>query len=109
MPEPDLFYSLTDLFFRYVNAFFPLLHRPTYEKLYKDRLWEKDKSLAAVLLVTCAVAARWSDDPRVLWAEEGSQHSAGWKFFEQSQTLRKSPLAQPCLYDLQAFAVSSQI
>ncbi|KZT39109.1 hypothetical protein SISSUDRAFT_1003901 [Sistotremastrum suecicum HHB10207 ss-3] len=107
MPEPDLFYSLTDLFFRYVNAFLPLLHRPTYERLYKERQWEKDKSLASVILVTCAVASRWSDDPRVLWAEEGSQHSAGWKFFEQSQSLRKSPLAQPCLYDLQAFALSA--
>ncbi|KAK0449695.1 fungal-specific transcription factor domain-containing protein, partial [Desarmillaria tabescens] len=42
------------------------LHRPTLERSVIDGRHFKDASFAAVLLAVCAVASRYSDDPRVL-------------------------------------------
>ncbi|KAK0441804.1 fungal-specific transcription factor domain-containing protein [Desarmillaria tabescens] len=81
-PEDDLLTSLIDLYFTRVNIFFPLLHRPTLERSVIDGRHFKDASFAAVLLAVCAVASRYSDDPRVL-VDETSKLSSGWKWANQ--------------------------
>jgi hypothetical protein len=106
-PPDDLRDSLIDLFFNHVNAFFPLLHRPLFEANIREGLHFKDSAFACVLLLVCAVGSRWSDDRRVfLEQDEPLQHSAGWKYFEQVQFLRRSLLTPPKLFDLQIMAVS---
>lgn len=106
-PPSDLRDALIDLFFIHVNAFFPLLHRPLFESNIRDGLQYKDSAFACVLLLVCAVGSRWSDDRRVfLEQDEPLQHSAGWKFFEQVQFLRRSLLTPPKLFDLQIMVVS---
>ncbi|QRV74945.1 Fungal specific transcription factor domain [Ceratobasidium sp. AG-Ba] len=106
-PPADLRDSLIDLFFTHVNAFFPLLHRPLFEHHIQEELHFKDSAFACVLLLVCAVGSRWSNDRRVfLEKDEPLQHSAGWKFFEQVQYLRRSLLTPPKLYDLQVMVLA---
>ncbi|KDN50625.1 hypothetical protein RSAG8_01123, partial [Rhizoctonia solani AG-8 WAC10335] len=106
-PPDDLRDALIDLFFKHVNAFFPLLHRPLFESNVRDGLHFKDSAFACVLLLVCAVGSRWSDDHRVfLEQDEPLQHSAGWKYFEQVQFLRRSLLTPPKLFDLQIMALA---
>ncbi|CAE6476197.1 unnamed protein product [Rhizoctonia solani] len=106
-PPDDLRDALIDLFFKHVNAFFPLLHRPLFESNVRDGLHFTDSAFACVLLLVCAVGSRWSDDRRVfLDQDEPLQHSAGWKYFEQVQFLRRSLLTPPKLFDLQIMALA---
>lgn len=105
-PEPDLITSLTDLYFRCVNLYLPLLHRPTFERLVSEEFHLRNDSFASTVLLVCAVGSRFSDDPRVLLDGEESFHSSGWKWFDQVQMVKKSLLAPPSLYDLQFYVVS---
>lgn len=65
-----------------------------------------------VVLAVCAVASRYSDDPRVFLKEsdpEGDEgSSAGWKYIIQVPFWRTSLCDRTSIYDLQFFAVSSQ-
>ncbi|CUA75982.1 Cutinase transcription factor 1 alpha [Nectria haematococca mpVI] [Rhizoctonia solani] len=107
-PPDDLRDALIDLFFKHVNAFFPLLHRPLFESNVREGKQFEDSAFACVLLLVCAVGSRWSNDRRVfLEQDEPLQHSAGWKYFEQVQFLRRSLLTPPKLFDLQIMAVSA--
>ncbi|KAI0047765.1 hypothetical protein FA95DRAFT_1492043 [Auriscalpium vulgare] len=65
-PPPDLATSLMDLYFRHCNSMFPVLHRPTFEQQYKDRLYEQDVWFGCVCVMTFALASRYSSDERVL-------------------------------------------
>jgi hypothetical protein len=55
------------------------------------------------------LGSRFSDDKRVLLDGMSTHHSAGWKWFDQVQTVKKSFLVPPTLYDLQFYSVSSSI
>jgi hypothetical protein len=63
-------------------------------------------NFAPVFLLVCAVGARYSDNPLVRLDDVDSHHSAGWKWFEQVQIMKRSLLAPPTLYDLQLYCVS---
>ncbi|EPQ52470.1 hypothetical protein GLOTRDRAFT_117339 [Gloeophyllum trabeum ATCC 11539] len=105
-PPPDLIDSLVSLYFLNINNFYPLLHQPTFLQKIAEGLHFRDSDFGSVLLAVCACGSRWSDDPRVLMEGTQSQHSAGWKWFNQVQMVRKSLLAPPCLYDLQLYTLS---
>lgn len=104
--------SLIQLYFSQNNLYLPLLHRPTFEKQLQSGLHLRDSGFACVLLLVCAVASRFSDDPRVLLSDSTidhekipSQQSAGWKYFDQVQMQRKSLITPVSLHDLQQYAV----
>lgn len=105
-PEPDLLADLTDLFFENINNYYPLMHRPTFDQDIQNGLHFRDEGFGSVVLLMCAVASRFSDDPRVFLADSDSSHSCGWKYFTQVQMVRRSLLAAPRLYDLQLCFVS---
>lgn len=105
-PPSDLMDTLVDLYFQCTNMYMPLLHRPTFEQGIKDRLHLRDDGFGSVVLLVCAMGARFSEDPRVLLDGTDSPHSAGWKWFRQVQWVRKSLLSPPRLYDLQIACVS---
>ncbi|KAE9398887.1 hypothetical protein BT96DRAFT_957454 [Gymnopus androsaceus JB14] len=107
-PDPDLLSELVQMYFKNVNVFFPLLHRPTFERSVREKLHYQDEMFGAILLLVCAVASRWVDDQRVLLDGVDSWHSCGWKYFDQVQVVRKSLLAPPTLYDLQFYCLSVQ-
>lgn len=104
--------SLIQLYFYQNNIYLPLLHRPTFEKQFQNGLHLRDSGFACVLLLVCAIASRFSDDPRVLQLDSNvnldetrSQQRAGWKYFDQVQMQRKSLITPASLYDLQQYAV----
>ncbi|EAU83262.2 nuclear protein [Coprinopsis cinerea okayama7 len=86
-PEPDLMANLISLYFKRVNLYMPLLHRPSFERSVAEGLHLTNDSFAGTVLLVCAIASRFSDDTRVLLDGEESFHSAGWKWFEQVQVL----------------------
>ena len=97
--------DLIELYFRNVNDFMPLLHRPTFEKGISERLHLSEEGFGSTVLLVCAVGSRFSDDPRVFLEGSDSTHSSGWEWFRQVQLVRKSLLAAPRLYDLQICCV----
>lgn len=82
----------------------PLLHRPTFLRAFDHGLHLRDEKFASLVLLVCATASRYSDDPRVL-LENGHSLSAGWKWFEQVEPFSSTVLAGPELYDLQVATV----
>ncbi|KAJ7685249.1 fungal-specific transcription factor domain-containing protein [Mycena polygramma] len=105
-PEPDLVKSLVELYFSHVNCYYPVLHRPTFERKVKDQTHLRDHRFAATLLMACALGARHSDDPRVFLDGVDSLHTAGWKWHNQVRALQSKSI-QPNLYELQTIALSS--
>ena len=71
--------SLIDLYFRHVQPFFPLLHRPTFEQGIEASQYFTDHDFGVVVLLVCALGAQYSDDPRTLSEEyDMDTHSRGW-------------------------------
>ncbi|KAF5328402.1 hypothetical protein D9619_013325 [Psilocybe cf. subviscida] len=87
LPPPDLARALIELYFANMNLFFPLLHRPTFDRLVarggflspsplpgaggeeRERRGEETETgfrFAHVYLLVCAVGAYFSDDARCL-------------------------------------------
>ncbi|KAG5645114.1 hypothetical protein DXG03_006928 [Asterophora parasitica] len=102
-PQDDLMASLVDLYFTKINLMLPLLHRPSFERSIAEGLHLQNDGFGANLLLVCAIASRFSDDPRVLLDGYDSLHSSGWKWYLQVDQINKhkSVLAPPTLYDLQ--------
>ncbi|KAM5539214.1 hypothetical protein V8D89_007087 [Ganoderma adspersum] len=106
-PPADLLAKLVDLYFDNMNDYMPLLHRPTFQQGVKDGLHLHDEGFGSTVLLVCANGARFTEDPRVLLDENPIPQSAGWKWFQQVQMVRKSLLAPPRLYDLQIYALTA--
>lgn len=83
VPDPDLLPVLINLYFEEVNCFFPVLHRPTFDRKVADNLHLVDHRFAATLLMVCSLGARHSNDPRVVLDGETTRQSAGWKWHTQ--------------------------
>jgi hypothetical protein len=105
-PTADLRSSLIDLYFCKSNSFFPALHKPTFLKAVAQGLHISDPDFGKVLLVICAIASLWSNDPRVLYPGSSSWHSAGWQWYGQTQGAILSQLETPSLHQVQYCAVS---
>jgi hypothetical protein len=86
----------------------PLLHRPTFIRAFDHGLHLRDDKFASLVLLVCATASRYSDDPRVL-LENGHTLSAGWKWFKQVEPFSSTVMAGPELYDLQVVAVRATL
>ena len=96
-PDPDLMTVLTDFYFTQVNCYYPILHRPTFERKMKDLLHLRDHRFAATLLMACSLGARHSEDPRVFLEGVEDQHTAGWKWHNQVGKMlyfEKAPLTR---------------
>ncbi|ESK86699.1 hypothetical protein Moror_10946 [Moniliophthora roreri MCA 2997] len=105
-PEEDLLQDLIQKYFICLNPFFPLLHRPTFERSVADGLHLRDRSFGFTVLAVCAVASRQSNDPRNFCEGTTSEHSLGWKYFRQIPLIRPSFAEPPTLYDLQLCSLS---
>ncbi|TRM69374.1 fungal-specific transcription factor domain-containing protein [Schizophyllum amplum] len=105
-PADDLMEQLVNVFFDRVNIFLPLLHRPTFQRYIDDGTHFRDREFAHVLLLVCAVASRWSEDPRVLVDGVDDAHSAGWKYMIQVKHVYPSMTEKPSLFEVQAYSLS---
>ncbi|KAJ7771013.1 fungal-specific transcription factor domain-containing protein [Mycena maculata] len=104
-PEPDLLSDLVGLYFIHVNIYYPILHRPTLEKSIADGLHTRDESFGAVVLLVCAIATRYSDDPRVLAPGEEPLR-CGWKYFDQIPNTVNHLFKRPNLYNFQYYPLA---
>ncbi|KII84068.1 hypothetical protein PLICRDRAFT_367695 [Plicaturopsis crispa FD-325 SS-3] len=106
-PESDLLAALVDLYFDRLNIYFPLLHRPTFERGVADGQHLLDDGFGATVLLVCALGSRYSSDPRVfLVYNETDLNSAGWKWFNQVQH-RSSIYAPLSVHELQVICLSA--
>lgn len=124
-PEPDLLHALIGLYFEHFNVYLPVLHRPLFLAAVADGLYTRNVDFGSIVLIVCALGARFSDDRRVLLernngdAEELSKaeangdvwgwYSAGWKWFQQVDVCSRALTVPASLYDLQITCVSFSI
>jgi len=118
-PPDDLLSSLISLYFTMHNNYTPILHRPTFERTLMDKKHFVDEDFGGIVLLVCAIGARWSKDRSVLLDEEARAddedegedeeewHSAGWKWFKQVQIGRKALFSPPALCDIQIHCLAS--
>ncbi|KAH7926730.1 hypothetical protein BV22DRAFT_1008428 [Leucogyrophana mollusca] len=119
-PPPDLAGNLIKLFFTHINPQFPLFHRPTFERQWRERLQEQDPWFACLCLSLFAVASRWSDDPRVLDdgdygvpeaerpKDEMKWQRAGWRYFNTAVDVHRdsrSLFHPPGLFEVQTMTL----
>lgn len=104
-PEDDLLSSLVDIYFVKCNPYHPCIHEPSFRQSLALRLHLQNPQFAATLLLVCANAARFSNDPRVLVDGSDDSLSCGWKYYTQVPTMRKDLFNPPTLYDLQYYCV----
>ncbi|KAG7451956.1 uncharacterized protein BT62DRAFT_882141 [Guyanagaster necrorhizus] len=109
-PPRDLMPKLVDAYFLYFNTFLPFLHRPTFDKSLKAGLHYRNSQFGAVVLVACAVGSKYVDDPRVLFEDEQSKRSSGWRWVHQVTSRRRAfpSLDPPNLYDAQLCCLLSE-
>lgn len=105
-PENDLLVSLISLYFSQVNSYLPLVHAPTFKRNICEGLHYRDHKFGGMVLAMCALASRYSDDPRV-FEDPQILTSAGWKYFKQVKTLSGMTIDMPTLYDLQTFCLAT--
>jgi hypothetical protein len=108
-PEQDLLWLLIDKYFIHVNAFLPLLHRPTFEAHVSDGLHLRNGGFGGVLSLVCALGSRHAEDPRVLLPGTSDLASAGWAWFDQVQLIRNSFLAPASIHEIQSYSVRSEL
>ncbi|KIK97752.1 hypothetical protein PAXRUDRAFT_135686 [Paxillus rubicundulus Ve08.2h10] len=119
-PPQDLADSLIKLYFEHVNPQFPLFHRPTFERQWKEGLQHKDPWFGCLCLALFAVTSRWSDDPRVLDDgeyvvpeaerpnEEHKWQRAGWRYFNAAVDVHReshSLFHPPGLFEVQTMSL----
>ncbi|KAJ7179778.1 fungal-specific transcription factor domain-containing protein [Mycena filopes] len=105
-PEADFLSALIDLYFAQKNVYFPVLHRPTFERSIADGLHTRDESFGAIVLLVCGIGARFSDDPRALPPGEDSLR-CGWQFFDQVPLVIGHLFERPTLYQLQFYCLAT--
>jgi hypothetical protein len=85
-PPGDVADNLVDLCFLKVMPFFPVLHRPTFDRQRRSGLHRQDSTFARLYLIVCAIGANFSDDPHVFALSANynlPRGSAGWYWFSQ--------------------------
>ncbi|KAF8997064.1 fungal-specific transcription factor domain-containing protein [Cyathus striatus] len=109
-PPSELISKLADAYFEHVNLFYPLLHRPTFERAVANGLHLNDEGFGGVLLLVCAVGARYTDkiDEKTLSEGTNSHYSTGWKWYNQVQVVKQGLFRSMTLYDLQSYCLAIQ-
>ncbi|KAJ7099786.1 fungal-specific transcription factor domain-containing protein [Mycena epipterygia] len=104
-PESDLLSALVALYFDHMNLYYPLLHRPTFERSIASRLHTRDASFGAVVLLVCAIASRFSDDVRV--CPPGAEPlRVGWQYFDQLPHVIDHLFVRPALHHIQYYCLA---
>ncbi|KAJ7925130.1 fungal-specific transcription factor domain-containing protein [Mycena leptocephala] len=105
-PDSDLLSTLIDLYFVNKNLYFPVLHRPTFERSIADGLHTRDASFGAIVILVCAIGSRFSNDVRV--CPPGAEPlRCGWEFFDQLPLQLDHVLEPPTLYHLQFYCLAT--
>ncbi|KAF7353493.1 Zn(2)-C6 fungal-type domain-containing protein [Mycena sanguinolenta] len=104
-PDPDLLSTLIDLYFARKNIYFPILHRPTFERSIADGLHTRDIAFGSVVLLVCAIASRYSEDARL--QQETEPLRRGWQFYDQLPPNSNHIFETPTVYHLQYYCLAA--
>ncbi|KAJ6498264.1 fungal-specific transcription factor domain-containing protein [Mycena vulgaris] len=104
-PPADLQSALVDLYFTNTNLYYPLLHRPTFERSIAEGLHLNDSSFGAIVLLVCAIGSRYSHDPRACGPDDDPLR-CGWKYFDQLPHAIDHLFVRPTLYHMQYYCLS---
>ncbi|KAF8330639.1 fungal-specific transcription factor domain-containing protein [Amanita rubescens] len=100
-PPDEFLPLLVDLYFEQVNLFFPLLHRPTFQRTVDEGLHRKDYWFGALLLLVCAIGSQYIDDSHALNHGELNFQASGRQWFQQVQLAWQNVPGPPILHNLQ--------
>ncbi|PIL25392.1 transcription factor [Ganoderma sinense ZZ0214-1] len=104
-PPSDLLGVLVDLYFRHMSCHYPLLHEPTFKNSVAAGEHLRHGPFGATVLLVCAIGSRFTRDPRVLLDGSDHPHSAGWKWFNLVEGVRRLSFAPAKLHTLQVYAL----
>ncbi|KAJ3759895.1 fungal-specific transcription factor domain-containing protein [Lentinula raphanica] len=102
-PPDDLMYTLFDLYFTHINPLLLFLHRPSFLRSVAEGLHRTDRYFGGLVLSVCALAARFSNDSRVLEDNFTSERSIGWKWIRQIQPIRHDYVETASIYEIQMY------
>ncbi|KAJ3710185.1 fungal-specific transcription factor domain-containing protein [Lentinula raphanica] len=108
-PPDDLMYTLFDLYFMHINPLLLFLHRPSFLRSVAEGLHRTDRYFGGLVLCVCALAARFSNDSRVLEDSLTSERSIGWKWIRQIQPIRHDYVETASIYEIQMYLVCAYI
>ncbi|KIY71141.1 hypothetical protein CYLTODRAFT_419143 [Cylindrobasidium torrendii FP15055 ss-10] len=99
-PSPDLLNELVAIFLRNLNRHVHLIHGPSFVRQIATGYHYVSHAFGSVVLAVCAIAARYSDDPRV-----GNGHHKGWNYYSQLKAVHTGQYleADDFLFNLQLF------
>lgn len=107
IPAPEIVASLVDSYFLHSNIYYPVLHRPTFQRLLNQELHQHDRDFGCLLLVVCAIGARFSDHPYVSDITAGSTNNCMTHWLSQTREVMKKPFTSPAtLFEVQYYCVS---
>ncbi|GJE89794.1 Zn(II)2Cys6 transcription factor [Phanerochaete sordida] len=107
-PEPALMRELLNTYFTAIHTTFPLLHGPTFLQGVTTGLHLTDEGFGAVLLLVCALGARFANNPASLPSGVTSWQLEGWRWFNQVRITRKLiSMTKTSLYDLQVIVLAA--
>lgn len=104
-PDNDLLHDLIEIYFARFDPYTPLLYRTSFEQSITKGLHLVDIGFGQVVLAVCALASRYSNDPRNMPEGTDSDHSLGWPWYRQLTVKASSFVEAPTLYNLQLCVV----
>ncbi|KAF9055136.1 hypothetical protein BDZ89DRAFT_1055749 [Hymenopellis radicata] len=98
-PPSDLLDSLVDIYLSNLNDYLSHIHGPTFRREIAAGTHHISHEFGNLVLCVCAVASRYSSDPRV-----GLGHQAGWAWYRQIRVNRPTErTTPPCLWEVQVY------
>ncbi|THU83750.1 hypothetical protein K435DRAFT_733785, partial [Dendrothele bispora CBS 962.96] len=107
-PEDSHLRDLIDTYFTFHHPYYPLLHKPTFEKAIFEGSHHRDHHFGQLVLTLCSVASRYTDDPRNLPNPHELSLGSGWKWLQQVNLFARTSLRMVpvSLYELQTYCLA---
>jgi hypothetical protein len=105
-PDSDLMPMLIDAYMNNIHHLWPIFHRPSFERMVNSNLHYRDLAFGSVLLLVCAIGARYVDDPRVIPSGE-TKRATGWYWFIQVDISRRDLFRPPRLFEVQTYFLAA--
>ncbi|KAI9484046.1 MAG: fungal-specific transcription factor domain-containing protein [Benjaminiella poitrasii] len=99
LPSVEIVNHLVDIFFKYINSVFPVVHRAILKKQIQDGTVSRP-----LLYSVLAISARFSDHPMI---KTNPPYLAGEQFAEKALSLVDASTLQPNLKNIQFWAIMS--
>jgi len=106
-PPPEVVAFLVDVYFTHSNIYYPVLHPPTFRRLLDEGLHHRDGDFSGILLVVCAIGARFSNHPYLADATAESRNRRIAHWLSQTREVMKKPFTSTAtLFEVQYYCVS---